>query len=52
MIKVRDNADSEFVANIPHANKKGKACTLIDVVIPADRYMKQKEADNKISTRV
>ena len=32
--------------------KKEKACTLVDVVILADRYVTQKEAENKINTRV
>ena len=29
-------------------NKKEKACTLIDVAIPADRNVVQKEAENKL----
>ena len=42
------------MANIPHiiTNKKEKACTLMDVVIPADRYVTQKEAESKINTSV
>ena len=33
-------------------NKKEKKCTLIDVAIPADRNVVQKEAEKKLSTRV
>jgi len=47
--------DIEVTANRPDIiikNKKEKACTLIDVVIPADRNVVQKEAEKKLSTRV
>jgi hypothetical protein len=39
---------------MPHiiTNKKEKACPLMDVVIPADRYVTQKEAEDKINTIV
>ena len=33
-------------------NKKEKTCTLIDVTIPADRNVVQKEAEKKLNTRV
>jgi len=41
----------EVTANRPHIiikNEKDKTCTLIDVVIPADRNVVQKEAKNKL----
>ena len=45
------HTDREFTANRPDIiikNKKEKTCTLIDVAIPADRNVVQKEAENKL----
>ena len=45
----------EVTANRPDIilkNKKEKTCTLIDVAIPADRNVVQKEAEKKLNTRV
>jgi hypothetical protein len=33
-------------------NNKGKTCTIIDVAIPADRNVVQKEAEKKLNTRI
>ena len=47
--------DREVTANRPDIiikNKKEKTCTLIDVAIPADRNVVQKEAEKKLSTRI
>jgi hypothetical protein len=43
--------DREVTANRPVIiikNKKEKTCTLIDVAIPANRYVFQKEAEKKL----
>jgi hypothetical protein len=51
----RGHTDSEVTANKPDiiiTNKKEKTCILIDVAIPADRNVTQKEAENKLNTRV
>ena len=45
------HTDREVTANRPDIiikNKKGKTCTLLDVAIPADRNVVQKEAENKL----
>ena len=45
------HTDREVTANRPDIiikNKKEKTCTLIDVAIPADRNVVQKEAENKL----
>jgi len=45
----------EFTANRPDIiikNKKEKTCKLIDVAIPADRYVAQNEAEKKLNARV
>jgi len=45
------HTDREVIANrldIIIKNKKEKTCTLIDVAIPADRNVVQKEADKKL----
>jgi len=45
------HTDREVTANRPDIiikNKKEKICTLIDVVIPADRNVVQKEAEKKL----
>jgi len=45
------HTDREFTANRPDIiikNKKEKTCTLIDVAIPADRNVVQKEAEKKL----
>ena len=45
------HTDTEVTANRPDIkikNKKEKTCTLIDVAIPADRNVVQKEAENKL----
>jgi len=45
------HTDREVKANRPDIiikNKKGKKCTLIDVAIPADRNVVQKEAEKKL----
>ena len=49
------HTDREVTANRPDIiikNKKEKTCTLIDVAIPADRNVVQKEAKKKLKTRV
>jgi hypothetical protein len=49
------HTDSEFTANSPDIImqiKQVKTCTLIDVAIPTDRNVVQKEAEKKINTRV
>jgi hypothetical protein len=46
---------TEVTANRPDIiikNKKEKTCTLIDVAIPADRNVVQKEAEKELNTRV
>ena len=45
------HTDREVTANRPDIiikNKKEKTCTLIDVAIPADRNVFQKEAEKKL----
>ena len=45
------HTDREVAANRPDIiikNKKEKTCTLIDVAIPADRNVVQKEAEKKL----
>jgi hypothetical protein len=45
------HTDREVTANRPDIiikNKKEKTCTLIDMAIPADRNVVQKEAENKL----
>ena len=45
------HTDREVTANWPDIiikNKKEKTCTLIDVAIPADRSVVQKEAEKKL----
>ena len=45
------HTDREVTANKPDViikNKKVKTCTLIDVAIPADRNVVQREAENKL----
>ena len=45
------HTDREVAANRPDIiieNKKGKTCTLIDVAIPADTNVVEKEAENKL----
>ena len=45
------HTDREVTANRPDIiikNKKEKSCTLIDVAIPADRNVVQKEAEKKL----
>jgi len=45
------HTDRDVTANKPDIvikNKKEKTCTLIDVAIPADRNVVQKEAENKL----
>jgi len=45
------HTDREVTANRPDViigNKKEKTCTLIDVAIPADRNVVQKEAEKKL----
>jgi hypothetical protein len=47
--------DREVTANRPDViikNRKEKPCILIDVAIPADRNVTQKEAGKKLNTRV
>jgi hypothetical protein len=51
----RGHTHSEVTANKPDIiikNKKEKTCILIDVAIPADRNVTQKETDRELSTRV
>ena len=48
------HTDREVIANRPDKiirNKKEKICTPIDVAIPADRNVVQKEAEKKLNTR-
>jgi len=45
------HTDREITANMPDIiikNKKEKTCTLIDVAIPTDRNVVQKEAEKKL----
>jgi len=45
------HTNREFTANRPDIlikNKNEKTCTLIDVAIPADRNVVQKEAEKKL----
>jgi hypothetical protein len=45
------HTDRQVTANRPDTiikNKKEKTCTLIDVAIPADRNIMQKEAEKKL----
>ena len=47
--------DREVTANRPDIiikNKKEKTCTLIDVAIPADRNVVQKEAEKKLKYKI
>jgi len=46
------HTDREVTANRPDIiikNKNEKTCTLIDVAIPADRIVVQKEAEKKLT---
>ena len=48
------HTDREVTANRPDIiikNKKEKTCTLIDVALPADRNVVQKEAENKLKCK-
>ena len=48
------HTDREVTANRPDIiikNKKEKTCTLIDVAIPADKNVVQKEVEEKLNTR-
>ena len=49
------HTDREVTANrsdIIITNKKEETCTLIDVAVPADRNIVQKEAENNLKYRV
>ena len=49
------HTDREVTANRPDMiikNEKEKTCILIDVAIPADRNVTQKEAEKKLNTTV
>ena len=49
------HTDREVTTNRPDIiikNKKEKTCTLIDVAIPADRNVVQKEEEKKLKSRV
>ena len=49
------HTDTEVTANRPDIIiklKKGKTCILIEVAIPADRTVMQKEAEKKLNVRV
>jgi hypothetical protein len=49
------HTEREFTANRPDIiiiNQKYKTSTPIDVAIPADRNVTQKEAENKLNTTV
>jgi len=49
------HTDREVTANrlsIIIKNKKEKTCTLLDLEIPADRNVVQKEAEKKLNTKV
>jgi len=49
------HTDREVTANRPDIiikNKKEKTCTLIDVTIPADRNVVQKEAEKKLKYKI
>ena len=51
IIIITINTDREVTANRPDIiikNKKEKTCTLMDVAIPADRNVVQKEAEKKL----
>ena len=43
-----NNSNNNNRPDIIIKNKKEKTCTLIDVAIPADRYVVQKEAEKKL----
>ena len=48
------HTDTEVTANRPDIiikNKNKKTCTLMDVAIPADRNVVQKEAENKLKIK-
>jgi len=48
---IKQYTDREVTANRPDIiikNKREKTCTLIDVAIPADRKVVQKEAEKKL----
>jgi hypothetical protein len=50
-----NNTDREVTANRPDIiikTKKEKTCILINVAIPAERNVVQKEAEKKLNTRV
>ena len=52
IIIITVHTDREVTANGPDIiikNKKEKTCTLIDVAIPADRNVVQKEAEKKLT---
>jgi len=47
--------DREVTANRPEViikNKKEKKCILIDVAVPSDRNVVQKEAENKLKYKI
>jgi hypothetical protein len=48
------HTDREVTANRPDIikNKKEKTCILIDVAIPADRNVTQKEAQKKLKDKI
>ena len=51
----RGTTDREVTANKPDViikSKKEKTCILIDVVIPADRNVKRKEAEKKLKYKI
>jgi hypothetical protein len=53
-IKQYTQTDTHVTANRPDIiikNKREKTCTLIDVAVPADRNVVQKEAEKKLNTR-
>ena len=52
MLNLALHTDREVTANRPDIiikNKKEKTCTLMDVAIPADRNVAQKEAEKKLN---
>jgi hypothetical protein len=49
------HTDKEFTSNRPDIiikNEKDKTCTLIDVAIPADRNVVQKEAEKELKYKI
>jgi hypothetical protein len=44
--------NNKIIKNIKFKNKKDKICLLIDVAIPSDRNVIQKESENKLKYKI